>query len=173
MLCVELTPNTAIIGHDGWADTNFGDYSNSNVVLSDHYLIEELIPWFRLDKANLRRAMTSLAAAAAEHFQVVLEEAASKYRNVIAITHVPPFREASSLSRANLRRRLPPLLRLQDRRQCHAAHHGPAPQLQFVGPLWAHAQCQRHSGIGQPARRDGRSDVRQATDQLDLGSRIK
>jgi len=39
--------------------------------------------------------MTSLAHEAAGHFATVLEQAASKYPNVIAVTHVPPFREAA------------------------------------------------------------------------------
>ena len=98
MQSVELTPKTALIGHDGWADTNFGDYRRSDVILGDHQLIAELAPWFdgaRIDKSNLRRAMTSLAAAAARHFKVVLEEAASKHSNVIAVTHIPPFQEAA------------------------------------------------------------------------------
>ena len=95
---VELTPNTAIIGHDGWADARCGDYWRSNVILSDHELIAEIARWFdgsRLDKAGLLRTMTSLADEAAGHFAAVLEEAASKYPNVIAVTHVPPFREAA------------------------------------------------------------------------------
>ena len=98
MQVVELMPETAIIGHDGWADARFGDYRHSNVILSDHTLIAEIARWFdgsRLDKDNLLRTMTALADEAAGHFAIVLEEAASKYPNVIAVTHVPPFREAA------------------------------------------------------------------------------
>ena len=39
--------------------------------------------------------MTALADEAAGHFATVLEQAASQYPNVIAVTHVPPFREAA------------------------------------------------------------------------------
>jgi Icc-related predicted phosphoesterase len=39
--------------------------------------------------------MTSLADEAAHHFERVLGEAVSNNRRVIAVTHVPPFREAS------------------------------------------------------------------------------
>ena len=98
MQVVELTPSTAIIGHDGWADARFGDFRRSNVILSDHTLIAEIARWFdgsRLDKDNLLRTMTALADEAAGHFASVLAEAASKYPNVIAVTHVPPFREAA------------------------------------------------------------------------------
>lgn len=95
---VELTAQTAIVGHDGWADGRLGDLRHSNVILSDHQLIAELSPWFdgfRLDKSGLLQTMTSLADEAARHFETVLEETASRYANVIAVTHVPPFREAA------------------------------------------------------------------------------
>ncbi len=98
MQVVELTASTAIIGHDSWADGRLGDYRRSNVILSDHQLIAEIARWFdgsRLDKDNLLRTMTSLADEAVAHFATVLKEAASKYPNVIAVTHVPPFREAA------------------------------------------------------------------------------
>lgn len=39
---VELTPQTALVGHDGWADGRLGDYARSQVVLSDYLLIKEL-----------------------------------------------------------------------------------------------------------------------------------
>ncbi len=95
---LELTPNTAIIGHDGWADARLGDYRRSNVILSDHKLIAEISCWFdgsRLDKPGLLQTMTLLADEAAAHFATVLEDACNTYPNVIAVTHVPPFREAA------------------------------------------------------------------------------
>jgi 3',5'-cyclic-AMP phosphodiesterase len=95
---VELTPRTAIIGHDGWADAGFGDYDGSDVILNDHLLIDELVVCWNgetLDKRGLKPVLVALAEEAARHFEVVLEEAASEYPNVIAVTHVPPFREAA------------------------------------------------------------------------------
>lgn len=98
MEVVELTPKTAIIGHDGWADGRLGDYYGLGVILNDHLLIAELaVCWngVSLDKQRLRPILTALADEAARHFEKVLEAAASKYPNVIAVTHVPPFREAA------------------------------------------------------------------------------
>ena len=95
---IELTPHTAIVGHDGWADGRFGDYWNSDVILNDYVLIEELSRWFvdnSLDKENLIEDLYALADEAARHFEKVLLDAAGRYRNVIAVTHVPPFREAA------------------------------------------------------------------------------
>jgi len=96
---VELTPKTAIVGHDGWADGQFGDYENSNVVMNDFLLIEDLARWyddFVLDKDGLSETMFALADEAARHFDRVLGEATDNYPNVIAVTHVTPFREAAS-----------------------------------------------------------------------------
>jgi predicted MPP superfamily phosphohydrolase len=98
MGAVELTPNTAIHGHDGWCDGRLGDYCGSEEILNDHLLIAELaVCWngVDLDKQRLRPILVALADQAAQHFEIVLEEAACKYPNVIALTHVPPFREAA------------------------------------------------------------------------------
>lgn len=95
---VELTPTTAIVGHDGWCDGQLGDYWGSQEILNDHLLIAELAVCWNgdsLDKQRLHPIMTALADEAARHFESVLEQAASKFPHVIALTHVPPFREAS------------------------------------------------------------------------------
>jgi hypothetical protein len=50
---------------------------------------------FALDKPALREAMNALGDEAARHFENVLQEAVAKYPSVIAVTHVPPFKEAA------------------------------------------------------------------------------
>ena len=95
---VELTPTTALVGHDGWADARLGDFQNSNVILNDYVLIEELHKWEEgpaLDKESLAEALEVLGDEAGRHFERALSEAVEKYANVIAVTHVPPFREAT------------------------------------------------------------------------------
>jgi predicted MPP superfamily phosphohydrolase len=95
---VELTPKTAIIGHDGWADGRLGNLYRSDVLLSDHTLIAELLVCWNgvfLDKRRLEPILHRLADEAARHFEIVLAEAASRYPHVIAVTHVPPFKEAA------------------------------------------------------------------------------
>ncbi len=94
----ELTPRTAIVGHDGWSDGRLGDLDRSEVILNDHLLIAELAVCWNgsyLDKGKLRPILAGLADEAARHFEKALEAAASTYSNVIAVTHVPPFREAA------------------------------------------------------------------------------
>jgi len=95
---VELTPNTALVGHDGWADGRLGDLDHSEVILNDFLLIDELHCWRdtdTLDKPALRRALGALGDEAAGYLKSILTPAAEKYPHVIVATHVPPFREAS------------------------------------------------------------------------------
>ncbi len=92
---VALSPQTAIIGHDGWADARLGDFAGSNVMLNDYRLIEELRGWRREvihPRESLRRVLQELGDEAAQHFQRALAEVTGRYKHVIAITHVPPFR---------------------------------------------------------------------------------
>lgn len=94
----ELTPNTALVGDDGWADARLGDFNGSEVILNDFLLIDELRHWrdhHTLDKAALRQALQALGDEAAAHLKGVLAPAARQYPHVIAATHVPPFREAA------------------------------------------------------------------------------
>lgn len=46
---IERTPRVGLIGHDGWADARYGDYENSDVILTDDALIAELAGHFQLD----------------------------------------------------------------------------------------------------------------------------
>jgi Icc protein len=97
---VELTPTTALIGHDGWADARLGDFVNSDVVerVNDYRLIRELRQWedqSTPDRSAIRVALHALGDEAARHLTTVLNEAAAKYDRVIVATHVPPFREAT------------------------------------------------------------------------------
>ncbi len=88
---VELSENSAIIGHDGWADARLGDYVRSYVSMNDARLIDEFVG---LDKEQRLQVLHRLGDEAADHFARVLPEALSRYSNVLLLTHVPPYREA-------------------------------------------------------------------------------
>jgi len=88
---VELTPNTALIGHDSWADGRLGDYWGSDVFLNDYVLIGEFMG---LDARERLDRLHALGDEAAAHFRSLLPEALGRFRNLIVLTHVPPFREA-------------------------------------------------------------------------------
>jgi 3',5'-cyclic AMP phosphodiesterase CpdA len=88
---VELTENSCLIGHDAWGDGLIGDYAGSRVMLNDYLLIEELTG---LDQETRLRKLNALGAEAADYLGSLLPDALARYRNVLALLHVPPFREA-------------------------------------------------------------------------------
>jgi predicted MPP superfamily phosphohydrolase len=97
---IELTPTTGLIGHDGWADARLGDYDNSGVILNDYLEITELRARNRngrkalRPKEELRTILQRLAGEAADHLGEQLRKALETHTSVVAITHVPPFRDA-------------------------------------------------------------------------------
>ena len=88
---VPLTDNTALVGHDSWADGRLGDFFRSDVMLNDYALIADLCG---LKKADLYAKLNALGDEAAEFLGHRVSEALSRCRNVVVLTHVPPFRES-------------------------------------------------------------------------------
>lgn len=88
---VSLSDETALIGVDGWADGRDGDYTGSEVLMNDYFLISELAD---LDKDARLAVLNAQGDAAAAEAHVRLTHALSSHRRVILLTHAPPFREA-------------------------------------------------------------------------------
>jgi hypothetical protein len=88
---VELTANTALIGHDSWADGRLGHGVNSQVQLNDYVLIDELTG---LSVKERFKKLNALGDEAAEHFQSLLPVGLKQYRHMLLLTHVPPFKNA-------------------------------------------------------------------------------
>lgn len=87
----ELSPTTALIGHDGWADGRVGDYAHSTIMLNDYRLIRELAGVNKEQRLPLLQFLGDAAAAAVRR---VLPAALERYSSVLFLTHVPPLREA-------------------------------------------------------------------------------
>jgi predicted phosphohydrolase len=88
---VPLTPSTALVGHDGWGDSRYGNYATSSVELNDHRYIEELIG---LTPSQLQKRLMRLGDEAALYLRQTLPQACDQFSHVILLTHVPPFRES-------------------------------------------------------------------------------
>lgn len=88
---VALTESTALVGHDGWGDSRYGDYAQSAVRLNDHVLIKELTG---LTPRTLQQQLMHLGDEAARYLRGTLPHALDRYQHVILLTHVPPFRES-------------------------------------------------------------------------------
>lgn len=87
----ELAPGMGLVGHDGWADAQLGDYERSTVMLNDYRLIAELAGYSKQERQGVLRAM---GQEAAQHVRRYLREAFQRYNDAFLVTHVPPFREA-------------------------------------------------------------------------------
>ena len=89
---VALNANTAVIGHDGWADARAGWGRRSIIANRDHHSIED----FRnLTTQELFSRMESLGRESATAFRATLPHALRRYRQVVVATHVPPFPSAA------------------------------------------------------------------------------
>jgi Icc-related predicted phosphoesterase len=88
---VALSQTTGLIGHDSWADGRLGDGAASGVMLNDFLLIQELRT---NSQAELFDRLGEIGDRAAREAEANLCEALRRYRRVIFLTHVPPFREA-------------------------------------------------------------------------------
>ena len=86
---VELTQHSALIGHDCWGDGRLGYGSRSRVILNDFFLIREL-----RESPDLFTKLNCLGEQAAEYFRVHLPGALERYRHILVLTHVPPFKES-------------------------------------------------------------------------------
>jgi predicted MPP superfamily phosphohydrolase len=85
---IELTPETTLVGHDGWGDGRNGDYDHSEVVLNDWFYIGELVGWSQND---LKKRLLALGDRSAFYLHQKLASITAS--NVIVVTHVPPFPE--------------------------------------------------------------------------------
>ena len=89
--CVRLAPNTGLVGHGAWADGRLGNGVNSQVLLNDFAYIQE----FSGLSHNKRFAkLNDLGDQAAKYFRKILPEVVEHYRNLLLLTHVPPFEDA-------------------------------------------------------------------------------
>jgi Icc protein len=90
---VPFTDEACLVGHDGWGDGRLGNYRSSDVLLNDFELIGEF-GGFDEDPDDRLAKLHALGDEAAAHFRAVLPDALSRFRHVVAVTHVPPFRES-------------------------------------------------------------------------------
>jgi predicted MPP superfamily phosphohydrolase len=99
---VELEPGVSLVGHGGWGDATLGDFAASQVVLNDYLQIKELAKVFEPRSqvgafgpgTGLEKELRKLGRNAARVLAPQLEMAAMDSRQIIVLTHVPPFREA-------------------------------------------------------------------------------
>lgn len=88
---IKLTDDCCLIGHDGWSDGRNGNYEHSPVMLNDYVMIDELSS---LSRQELLEQLNALGDEAADYLKQTLIAALTDFRQVILLTHVPPFLHA-------------------------------------------------------------------------------
>jgi predicted phosphohydrolase len=85
---VQLTQNTALVGHRGWYCGQAGAGEGTRIECPDRQRIKD----FRgLTKAGFFSKLKDLGRESAHYFRQVLPKALDGSKNVILATHVPPF----------------------------------------------------------------------------------
>jgi predicted MPP superfamily phosphohydrolase len=88
---ISLTATAALVGHDSWADGRLGNFFQSEVMLNDYLLIQELRCF---DRQLLFERLNALGDEAAAIIESRATEALASHQQVIVLTHVPPFRDS-------------------------------------------------------------------------------
>lgn len=98
---VPLTPTTAVLGHDGWYDALNGNWQTSNFMMNDWPSIQEFFPHAqgmragrRPDMPNIVALSRKLAHEGVTHVQNGIKAATRYHKNLIILTHYPPFAES-------------------------------------------------------------------------------
>ena len=91
---VRLQNGTWLVGVDGWADAQEGDYEKSPVRLNDSVFIKDMRDQILLSKKHQGRYMEKMGKIEAETLSGFLRTVVAKKetRKVIVATHVPPYR---------------------------------------------------------------------------------
>jgi len=87
-----LTPSTAVIGHDAWYDANCGDWKRSTFGMVDWTAIHEF-KQVNKDKAKIVELARQLAVEGVNHVQEGIKKAVRYHKNIVILTHYPPFAE--------------------------------------------------------------------------------
>lgn len=90
---VALSSTTAIVGHDGWYDAQFGNPLTSNFVMNDWSRIHEFVP-ARGQKNEIITIARGLAHKGVMHVHDAIKAAVKYYSHIVVVTHFPPFKEA-------------------------------------------------------------------------------
>ena len=88
---IQLSPQTALIGHRGWFDGQAGAGARTRVGSADRYHIDD---FKNLSKAQYFQKLRDLGVQSADYFRRVLPAALHQFQTVLVATHVPVCSQA-------------------------------------------------------------------------------
>jgi 3',5'-cyclic AMP phosphodiesterase CpdA len=93
---VDLGDRKCLIGVDGWGDGQLGDPNGSRVLLNDWDLIEEFSRAQAMYSLSARiELLRKLGRSSADTIRTALADALPNFDNILLMTHVPPWKEAT------------------------------------------------------------------------------
>lgn len=95
-LYIQLTPDTALIGADGWYDARLGNPNNSDVLLNDFFLIGDYVREGKrgTDRKKIIELSQRLAHEEVMRMHNSIKEAHRYCKRMVIVSHVPPFAES-------------------------------------------------------------------------------
>jgi predicted MPP superfamily phosphohydrolase len=91
---INLAKDVALVGHGCWGDAGTGSFWNSELS-RDMPDFREIADFKNINRHNRLLLLKQLGAEAARHLELSCHAAAYRHRNVLVLTHVPPFPETS------------------------------------------------------------------------------
>lgn len=88
---VKLSDTVGMIGHGAWGDGGYGDFLNSDLMLNDYVLIQDLCD---LEPQQRLLKLRALGQSAGIYIRRTLPTALQRFEHVYVALHVPPFQES-------------------------------------------------------------------------------
>jgi predicted phosphohydrolase len=90
-----LSSNTALVGTDGWADGGFGN-AHGPLIMGDWTCIKDLKPIYKVfGVGKLTDFVKKLAEQEVANVASKISKIVSSHENIIIVTHIPPWKEAT------------------------------------------------------------------------------
>ena len=88
---IEISNGQYLVGEDGWGDATEGNYGDSYVRLNDFQLIDDFVA---ADPDHWKQQLQDQGKESADRLAAKLNLLPADARDVLVVTHVPPYREA-------------------------------------------------------------------------------
>ena len=88
---IDLGRDSYLVGEDGWGDATEGNFEDSYVRLNDFQLIDDFV---HSAPDSWKQQLQHLGKESAARLADKLDTLPNNTRNVLVVTHVPPFRDA-------------------------------------------------------------------------------
>lgn len=86
-----LEPGVCVIGHDGWYDCRHGSPEAARFIMHDWSVMGDYVDCKNINQVIDKSKM--IADQGIEHLKKHINDAATRFRKIVILTHVPPYEE--------------------------------------------------------------------------------